>query len=316
MSYADLSDPLRQWIDQCLTAGTSDEGVTTALQSAGYAQEQITLVRTALGERRLVLAAQAKAERFAAQASKAAGSQDLPVSRATDAGVVVQAAPVTGTDSSDLLARLPNALHSSDRKVHLLFALNAPRVVLFGDLLDASECDALVEASRGKLERSTVLNPATGERDVGMERTSSGTYFRRGEHPLVTTIEQRIAELTGHPVEHGEPLQILHYLPGAEYKPHYDWFDPAQAGNQAVLAQGGQRVATVVMYLNDVESGGSTVFPQVGLDVLPRKGNAVFFAYKNPGEAPDPRSLHGGTPVAAGEKWIATKWIRERAYPG
>jgi prolyl 4-hydroxylase len=226
--------------------------------------------------------------------------------------------PIPGVEpaanASDLLAQLPNALESSDRRVSLLFALNAPRVVLFGDLLDEAECDALVEASRSRLERSTVLNPATGERDVEMARTSSGTFFQRGETPLIAAIERRIAELTGHPVEHGEPLQILHYLPGAEYKPHYDWFDPAQPGNRAVLAHGGQRVATVVMYLNHVEAGGSTVFPQVGLDILPCKGNAVFFAYKKPGEDPDPRSLHGGTPVAAGEKWIATKWIREFPY--
>ncbi len=284
MPYDDFPEPLRQWIDQCLAAGTSDDAMVSALKTAGYSEQQTVLIREVAAFRRKEFAARHEA--------------------------------VAGLASSDLLAQLPNALQSSDRKVHLLFAMNSPRVVLFGDLLDTAECDALVEASRGKLERSTVLNPATGERDVELARTSSGTFFRRGEHPLVTVIEQRIAELTGHPVAHGEPLQILHYLPGAEYKPHYDWFDPDQPGNQAVLAQGGQRVATVVMYLNDVEAGGSTVFPQVGLDVLPRKGNAVFFAYKNPGEAPDARSLHGGTPVAAGEKWIATKWIRERPYQG
>jgi prolyl 4-hydroxylase len=70
------------------------------------------------------------------------------------------------------------------------------------------------------------------------------------------------------------------------------------------------------MYLNDVEAGGSTVFPEVGVDVLPRRGNAVYFAYCSETGALDARTLHGGSPVGAGEKWIATKWFRERHYVG
>jgi prolyl 4-hydroxylase len=70
------------------------------------------------------------------------------------------------------------------------------------------------------------------------------------------------------------------------------------------------------MYLNDVEAGGSTVFPEVGLDVLPRRGNAVYFAYTTEQGELDARSLHGGSPVSAGEKWIATKWFRQRPYGG
>jgi len=82
------------------------------------------------------------------------------------------------------------------------------------------------------------------------------------------------------------------------------------------MATGGQRVATLVMYLNDVEAGGSTVFPSIGLDVLPRKGSAVYFAYTSDAGETDPRTLHGGSPVTAGEKWIATKWLRQRRYGG
>ena len=170
--------------------------------------------------------------------------------------------------------------------------------------------------SRGKLARSSVVNAATGQYDVHPHRTSSGTHFARGENGLIQRIEQRITELTQHPLERGEPLQILHYQPGGEYKPHFDYFDPAQPGNEAVLKHGGQRVATLVMYLNDVEAGGSTVFPEVGLDVLPRRGNAVYFAYTTEQGQLDARSLHGGSPVSTGEKWIATKWFRQRPYGG
>jgi prolyl 4-hydroxylase len=192
--------------------------------------------------------------------------------------------------------------------------LNAPRVVLFGNLLAPEECDELVAQSRTKLQRSTVVNPETGGWDVHEHRTSNGTHFERGENELVRRIETRLSELVGFPVDHGEPLQILNYLVGGEYRPHWDYFDPAQPGNEKVLENGGQRVATLIMYLNDVEAGGSTVFPDIGLDVLPRKGNAVYFAYTTDAGELDKRTLHGGSPVAQGEKWIATKWVRQQPF--
>ena len=79
-----------------------------------------------------------------------------------------------------------------------------------------------------------------------------------------------------------------------------------------LLANGGQRVATVVMYLNTPECGGATTFPDAHFEAAAIKGNAVFFSYDR--AHPASRSLHGGAPVVAGEKWIATKWLRERPY--
>jgi prolyl 4-hydroxylase len=213
-------------------------------------------------------------------------------------------------------AVFPNRIELSDRSVEVLFALHAPRIILFGGLLSDQECTDLIEASRGKLERSSVVNVDTGAYDVHPHRTSLGTHFRRGETELVRRIERRVAELVGLPEEHGEPLQILHYLPGAEYRPHYDYFDPQQPGSDKVLAMGGQRIATLVLYLNDCAEGGATTFPKVGVEVMPRRGNAVYFAYTAPDGALDARSLHGGSPVLGGEKWIATKWLRELEYAG
>ncbi|KZV15472.1 prolyl 4-hydroxylase alpha subunit [Dorcoceras hygrometricum] len=135
-------------------------------------------------------------------------------------------------------------------------------------------------------------------------------FFKLGELPPVARLEQRIAELFDIPVSHGEGLQILHYLPGQEYQPHYDWFDPGQPGYAAITARGGQRIASVVMYLNTPEAGGGTAFPEVGLTVTALRGSAVYFAY----EGGDASSLHAGLPVQRGEKWIATKWLRERPY--
>ena len=137
-------------------------------------------------------------------------------------------------------------------------------------------------------------------------------FFERGENAIVARLEQRIATLLHWPLEFGEGLQILRYAPGAQYRPHYDYFDPGEPGTPTILRRGGQRVATLVMYLQEPEQGGGTTFPDVGLEVAPKRGTGVFFSYDRPD--PATRTLHGGAPVLAGEKWVATKWLREREF--
>ena len=257
-------------------------------------------------------------QRYASDAVDAAW---LEIPAQASAGQAVPSAQAVAQTAAALplskqLVDLPNNLDTFDRAVEMLFVIEAPRVVLFGNLLSDDECDALITLSRAKVQRSSVVNASTGAYDIHPARTSAGTYFNRGENELLQRIERRIAELVDCPLEHGEPIQVLHYQPGGEYKPHFDYFDPVHPGNQEVLAQGGQRIATLIMYLNDVEQGGSTVFPEIGLDVLPRKGHAVYFAYSDDAGALDARTLHGGSPVTGGEKWIATKWFRQRPYGG
>jgi prolyl 4-hydroxylase len=111
---------------------------------------------------------------------------------------------------------------------------------------------------------------------------------------------------------HGEGLQILRYRPGAEYRPHFDYFDPQHSGTARILERGGQRVGTLVIYLNTPDGGGGTTFPDAGLEVAPVRGNAVFFSYDRAHAST--RTLHGGAPVTAGEKWVATKWLREGVF--
>ncbi|MGZ9076161.1 MAG: 2OG-Fe(II) oxygenase [Burkholderiaceae bacterium] len=248
----------------------------------------------------------------ASQSPNAEATPEMPAESVASAGQSRQPARPLSAE----LAELSNSLETHDRAVEMLFVIESPRVVLFGNLLSDEECDLLISLSRDKLERSSVVNASTGAYDIHPHRTSSGTYFKRGENELLQRVERRIAELVECPVEQGEPIQVLHYEPGGEYKPHFDYFDPAHPGNQEVLAQGGQRIATLIVYLNDVAGGGSTVFPQIGLDVLPRKGHAVYFAYCGDDGALDARTLHGGSPVKSGEKWIATKWFRQQPYVG
>jgi prolyl 4-hydroxylase len=137
-------------------------------------------------------------------------------------------------------------------------------------------------------------------------------FFERGENEIVARLEQRIATLVKWPLEFGEGLQILRYAPGAQYRPHYDYFDPCEPGTPTILKRGGQRLATLVMYLQEPEQGGATTFPDIGLEVAPVRGTGVFFCYDR--ADPATHSLHGGAPVLAGEKWVATKWLREREF--
>jgi len=141
-------------------------------------------------------------------------------------------------------------------------------------------------------------------------RSSRGAVLYRGSTPAIQCIESRIARLIDLPVAHGEGLQILSYTPGQEYRPHFDYFDPATAGGARILAESGQRVATLIMYLSDVECGGGTQFPELSLEFTPAKGSALLFASVSREEELLPSSLHAGCPVTSGRKWIATKWLR------
>lgn len=211
-------------------------------------------------------------------------------------------------DLPDVLSGQGQRLAVHDREVEVVVTVKRPRIVVLRHLLSDAECDALIDLARPRLARSETVVNRTGENEVNAARTSQGMFFSRGEGALVAGIEARIAALLSWPVERGEGLQVLRYGVGAEYRPHYDYFDPAQPGSQPILKRGGQRVGTLLMYLNTPEAGGATTFPDAGIEVQALKGHAVFFAYGQP--SPLTLTLHGGAPVSSGEKWVATKWLR------
>ena len=204
---------------------------------------------------------------------------------------------------------MPLYLDAGDKKVSVLTVVNKPHVVIFSDVLSSEECDLLVESARPQLKRSQTIDSKTGGEEVNDVRTSNGMFFQIGQNDIVNKLEKRIASLVNWPIEKGEGLQILQYMPGAEYKPHYDYFDPSASSTETILKRGGQRVGTFIIYLHEPEQGGGTIFPDINLEVIPRKGNAVFFSYEE--ASPESKTLHGGSPVIKGEKWIATKWLRE-----
>lgn len=197
-------------------------------------------------------------------------------------------------------------IKTHDRDVRVALRLAQPVVAILDGVLSADGCDDLIRLSRIKFQRSTIVDRQTGVHTVIDDRSSYGTFIAK--------LDRRIAEVMHIPIENGEGLQILNYKVGGEYKTHFDYFPPADPGSAAHIAKGGQRVSTLVIYLNDVECGGETIFPNVHMSVVPKKGSAVYFEYCNSLGQVDPKSLHGGTPVVMGEKWIATKWMRQMRY--
>ena len=278
MTTRRLDAELEQWVVAQATAGVAPDVVLQPLLDAGWdEQEAVDAVAAAVN----------------AFVARRAGEQGLPM---------LERVPVVAEPNGAWI------LDGGDREVRVLSTMLLPRVVVLGGLLSDEECDAMIELARPKLARSTTVEPDSGGDMVHPDRTSFGMGFSRGENDLCRRIEARIAHLLEWPLENGEGLQVLNYGPGAQYKPHHDYFDPAMPGSEVLLRRGGQRVASVVMYLNTPERGGATVFPESHLEVAAVKGNAVFFSYDRP--HPMTRTLHGGAPVLAGEKWILTKWLR------
>lgn len=211
-----------------------------------------------------------------------------------------------------MLPEVGNTVEVDGQPIHVLTVLDDPKIIVFDNVFSVEECAQVIALSKPRMERSMTIDEGGDGEEVNEVRTSSGTFLERKEEPLVQKLDQRIADLLKWPVENGECLQILNYQPGAEYQPHHDYFDPEASGTKVQLARGGQRVATMLVYLNECEQGGATIFPDVGLSVFPRPGLGVYFEYDKPHEST--KSLHGGSPVVKGEKWVATRWMREREF--
>mmetsp|Transcript_8193 Transcript_8193/g.27220 ORF Transcript_8193/g.27220 Transcript_8193/m.27220 type:complete len:265 (-) Transcript_8193:2804-3598(-) len=197
----------------------------------------------------------------------------------------------------------------------------APRAFLYHGFMTKEECLHLIHLAAPHMQKSTVADNQSGKSYQSQIRTSSGMFLRRGQDSVVKAIEERIAAFAMVPVDHGEGIQVLHYEEGQKYDAHFDYFH-----DQNNQKNGGQRIATVLLYLTDVEEGGETVFPSAkdppqrkehfsqcgsrGVAVKPRLGDALLFWSLNTDNQLDPTSLHAGCPVISGDKWTATKWMR------
>lgn len=196
----------------------------------------------------------------------------------------------------DLLARIPAPPARASEVVNV-----SPEILLVRRFLAAEECRYLMKLAEPKLEPSTVIDPATRRLVPHPGRTSHSCSFRPTEADLVIgRINRRIAAATATQADWGEPLTVLRYAAGQEYKLHLD----------TIPGAANQRIWTALLYLNEGYGGGETIFPDLGLRIAGGAGDALLFRSLDDCGRPDPRACHAGTPVTGGTKWLATRWIR------
>jgi prolyl 4-hydroxylase len=177
------------------------------------------------------------------------------------------------------------------------------RITLRRGLLTPRECGFLIQISESRFKPATVLASAEDARTQPRIRDSDHASFNPLEAPpFVHAITRRIAAATGSDVRQGEPIQILRYREGQQYKPHLD----------GVGGGSNKRVMTAIAYLNDDYSGGETAFLDLGLAVRGRPGDLLVFKNLNSDGELDREMRHAGLPVKGGVKYIASRWILER----
>lgn len=177
------------------------------------------------------------------------------------------------------------------------------------DFLTDDECETLIRVIDSGRRPSTLLSQSKDP----MFRTSESCDMDRFS-PLIMPFEKRVADLLGIPEDHGETMQGQRYAEGQQFRAHHDFFHESESYWPAMAAQGGQRTWTAMAYLNDVEEGGATWFPQAGIRIPPRKRMLLIWNNMDLDGAPNQKTLHEGMAVVRGTKYVFTKWFRENRW--
>ena len=187
-----------------------------------------------------------------------------------------------------------------------------PLVVVVDDFVTDTERKHIInQAKRGM--GAAMVTTAEGNR-VSEGRTGRVTWVKHNKTPIVRGLVKRVSTLVGIPVSHAESLQVVHYAETEEYRTHHDAWDLSTEKGQQRTERSGQRLVTALMYLNEVDAGGSTTFPKLKVDVEPVPGRMVLFHNTTELGGLHTKSLHGGLPVIGGEKWVCNLWFRAEPY--
>ncbi|XP_065087112.1 prolyl 4-hydroxylase subunit alpha-2-like [Ochlerotatus camptorhynchus] len=186
-----------------------------------------------------------------------------------------------------------------------------PHIVIYYDVISSKEIDKLIKLGRPQIQRSMV-GQDDSVKEVSRTRTSQNSWLYDIDDPLIAKISKRTADITRLNMKGYDGLQLNNYGIGGKYDPHFDWSEPIKESEPVFKSLGlGNRIATLMFYLSDVELGGATVFPKIGVGVFPKKGSAIFWYNLLHDGTGDTRTLHGACPVLIGSKWVANKWIHE-----
>lgn len=267
----------------------------------------------------------ASAQKFADahlfQAALAALGYARPRSFDDAIGHVAEAAALGSVSAKGQLEALGGAqrfdAHSWFEPVEMVQHAAAPRIYTVENFLPKPACAWLIKQASRKLSVAMIYDAKVGglARDVGRTNSAAGSNFL--EPDLVMQLANlRIAGTIKLPIANQEPTNVLHYARGQEYVAHYDFITPQEEHAFAAdLKRQGQRIATVLVYLNEGYGGGETEFPHLDFRFKGRPGDALIFWNLSEAGEREPKSLHAGLPVTKGEKWLLSKWVREKPVP-
>jgi prolyl 4-hydroxylase len=177
-------------------------------------------------------------------------------------------------------------------------------------------CAWLIARAKDRLEPSMVNDAETGEMRQHPMRTAYTCAFGPDNRDLIIAILQaRAATAVGVPIVNHEAPNIISYEPGQQFGLHVDYIDPQNPRFARELAVLGQRVVTVVTYLNEDFDDAPTQFPALKLNVRGATGDAVIWSNVRPDGSPDQNTLHAGMTPTRGRKWVLSQWLRNRPQP-
>jgi prolyl 4-hydroxylase len=238
-----------------------------------------------------------------AQAELAALAGDWRLSRGIAAGTAALSDWASLRSRIDLAAWLavpPPRMASASPRIAMVEGFAAPEI-----------CDWVIQRARPRLAPAKVYDHDTGGARSESVRTNSECHFSTDQSDLIFLfLRARMELVTELPMHAMEATAVLHYLPGQEFLPHFDFLDTASPGYAKDVAERGQRVLTFLLCLNDDYEGGETEFPVLGKRWKGHKGSALFFWNVEPDGTPDRRTAHAGLPPTRGEKWLLSQWMR------
>jgi len=185
-----------------------------------------------------------------------------------------------------------------------------PRLVIYHDVISDREIETVKKLAQPRFKRATVQNSVTGELEPANYRISKSAWLKSEEDKHVDTVVKRVGAVTGLDMNTAEDLQVVNYGIGGHYEPHFDYArrDDFNAFNGL---DWGNRIATWLFYMSDVEAGGATVFPVLDVALWPQKGSAAFWYNLIPNGEGNEKTRHAACPVLSGSKWVSNKWIHE-----
>ena len=178
-----------------------------------------------------------------------------------------------------------------------------------GDFMTPAECEKMMRLIDETAQPSRVF-----DLDYSSGYLTSYSGDVDPHDPFVKKISRRIDDLLDIDPQWGETIQGQRYMPGQEFQPHHDWFHPDTSYWEMEMTRGGQRSYTTMVFLNEVEAGGTTDFTELGLSIEPKPGVLLAWNNADPDGTTNEKTMHAGRPVQEGSKYIITKWYRTKRW--